>query len=250
MYDVHPCTRKTPYLGLLQRGKTVNLDPHSPAFHPPPALPGGPPPVCIPTYPRTAHGAATHIIGLIQHPTRPSFRVISVESTPNCICITHRTTPTRMGSRSNPYSNNALPNLVVPPDLKPREMNQEDIPILVHLLKNGIRSHYGRNWPLEDMTPAMAGLFQTGSVVQYTVWVDQPPTDSLPRQSQTCAAQPASRQQPGAAAGSGTPKGRPTPATLFSRGKVPPHPPGVKHCPHLRTDEIVLTKHILLTQEN
>ena len=146
-----------------------------------------------------------------------------------------------MGSQ-HPYQE-FLPNLVIPPGLVPREMLQEDIPILVHRLKNTIRNHYGINWPPEDMQSAMTGLYQSGLVVRYTVWTDQPSPDPLPQQHQACAAQLTFGQQPGTSAGKNKPRGRP--AALFSKGKVPPHPPGVMHCPHF-----ALTKHILLTREN
>ena len=239
VYDVYPCIKEN----------AISRTPPSAWRSPHPLHNRVGTPVCVPIYPRTARDAVTHTSSRIQHRKRPSSRVTSAENTLNHGCTTYRTTRTEMGSR-NPYSCNALPNLVVPPGLEPREMLQEDIPVLVHLLKNRIRNHYGRNWPPEDMQRAMTGLFQSGSVVQYTVWVDQPSSDPLPRQSQAYAAQPASRQQPGTAAGSCTPKRRPASAALFSAGKVPPHPPGVKHCPQLRPDEIVLTRHILLTQEN
>ena len=48
VYDALPCTRKNATPNASTDGeKPFNLDPRSPAFLPPPALPGGPPPRCI-----------------------------------------------------------------------------------------------------------------------------------------------------------------------------------------------------------
>ena len=213
--------------------------------------------MCIPPRPRTAHGAAPHITGPMQQPAWPSFRVTSgdtttvhVSRTANFIYVTHRTATNNMGSRNNPYTNHVLPNLVAPSNLKPREISPERIPVLVNLLKKDIRSHYGERWNINDMTPVMEALFQTGRVVQYTIWENQQPPISPPRQGQPCAAQPAVQHQPGTATGDLTPRRRPGAAVLYSAGKVPPHPPGIKHCPLLTPEEITLTRHILLTQEN
>ena len=74
---------KTPHLELTQRGKTVNLDPRSPAFLPPPALPGGYPPKRVPPRPLTTHGAASHNTGPLHLPARPSLVATIAEYTSN-----------------------------------------------------------------------------------------------------------------------------------------------------------------------
>ena len=68
-------------LELIHREKIDKLDPISPAFHPPPDLPGGSPPICVQPRPHTAHSAAPHIPGPTQQPAQPSLIATNVAAT-------------------------------------------------------------------------------------------------------------------------------------------------------------------------
>ena len=96
-------------MGLLHGEKTRKLDPLSPAFRPPPVLPGGAPPKCIPPRPYPAHGAAPYTTGPMQHLARPTHVATTVEDTSaDPIRVILLLSTISIMASSNPVANNDI----------------------------------------------------------------------------------------------------------------------------------------------
>ena len=157
--------------------------PLSPAFRPTPPLPGGP------LSPKRI-SPLSQPSDLSQQVAQRSYLVavsdatsIYVYRTGKAIYVTRPATKVQQIMHPKPDTNNTPPEIVIPPNLIPQEVRPDRIPKMVKLLEKSFQNHYGEHWNTVKDNSLMKTLFQTGRVVQYTIWTKGDQTCTPPSEA-------------------------------------------------------------------
>ena len=179
--------------------------PFSPAFRPPTPLPGGPlspKRISSPSLSPNLSGQVAQRSYLVAVSDATS---IYVYRTAKAIYVTRPATKVQRIMHPKPDTHSTPPEIVIPPNLIPREVRPDRIPRMVKLLEKSFQNHYGEHWNTVKDNSLMKTLFQTGRVVRYTIWT---------KDSQTSAPSTEPQGQSGTTAGD-TPSERNTGATII-----------------------------------
>ena len=179
--------------------------PLSPAFRPPTPLPGGPlspKRISPPSVSPNLSGQVTQRSYLVAVSDATS---IYVYRTAKAIYVTRPATKVQRIMHPKPDTHSTPPEIVIPPNLIPREVRPDRIPKMVKLLEKSFQNHYGEHWNTVKDNSLMKTLFQTGRVVRYTIWT---------KGDRTSAPSTETQSQPGATANDTSPE-RNTGATII-----------------------------------